>query len=115
MEYGSGDFIRLRGRRWLVEGVRHNPVVGPLLKLSCLEDDAQGDALEVAIGSEIKPERLDDSWNLLGGQGVDDPAVFGSQGATWDASLQHFLFSLWSLWAARLFREPPWLGVSSAI
>lgn len=78
MEYGSGDFIRLRGRRWLVEGVRHNPVVGPLLKLSCLEDDAQGDALEVAIGSEIKPERLDDSWNLLGGQGVDDPAVFGS-------------------------------------
>lgn len=78
MAYRSGDFVRLRGRRWLVEEAKENPVVGTVLKLSCLEDDAQGDSLEVAVTSEISPEVIDDSWNLLGGAGVDDPSVFGS-------------------------------------
>ena len=78
MSYRVGDFIRVRGRRWLVEEAHENAAVGALLKLSCLEDDAQGDVLEVAVRSEIAPALISDSWDMLGGQGVDDPAVFGS-------------------------------------
>lgn len=78
MSYQIGEFIQLRGRRWMVEQVRENSVVGPLLRLSCLEDDAQGEALDVAIRSEVSPALICDSWDMLGGQGIDDPAVFGS-------------------------------------
>jgi len=78
MSYQIGEFIQLRGRRWLVEQVRENSVVGPLLRLSCLEDDAQGESLDVAIRSEVAPAIIRDSWDMLGGQGIDDPAVFGS-------------------------------------
>ena len=78
MSYRAGDFIQVRGRRWLVEECRGEAAVGPILKLSCLEDDAQGDTLEVAVTSEITPALVRDSWDMLGGSGVDDPAVFGS-------------------------------------
>ena len=78
MSYRAGDFIQVRGRRWLVEECRGEAAVGPILKLSCLEDDAQGDTLEVAVTSEITPALVRDSWDMLSGSGVDDPAVFGS-------------------------------------
>lgn len=78
MQYQTGEFIQLRGRRWLVEEARENLAVGPVLRLSCVEDDAQGETLEVAVRSEIAPTLIKDSWDMLGGQGVDDPAVFGS-------------------------------------
>ncbi len=78
MDYQAGDFVRVRGRRWLVEDTREQSGVGPILRLSCLEDDAQGESIEVALVAEIAPARIEDSWDMLGGQGIDDPAVFGS-------------------------------------
>lgn len=78
MSYQAGEFIQLRGRRWLVEEAQENSIAGPILRLSCLEDDAQGEPLKVAIHSEIAPTVIRDSWEMLGGQGIDDPAVFGS-------------------------------------
>ncbi|ENZ82042.1 hypothetical protein [Caulobacter vibrioides] len=66
MAYQAGEFIQLRGRRWLIEEVRDNSTVGPILKLSCLEDDAQGEQLEIAVKSEITPELISDSWRRLG-------------------------------------------------
>ncbi len=78
MSYQTGEFVQLRGRRWLVEEVRDNPVVGCVLRLSCVEDDAQGETLDVAVQAEIAPALIQDSWDMLGGAGVDDPAVFGS-------------------------------------
>lgn len=78
MSYQTGEFVQLRGRRWLVEEVRDNPVVGCVLRLSCVEDDAQGETLDVAVQAEIAPTQIQDSWDMLGGAGVDDPAVFGS-------------------------------------
>ena len=42
-----GDFVKVRGRIWIVETVRENrpSVVG----LICVDDDAQGDRLEVDL------------------------------------------------------------------
>ena len=73
-----GDFVAVRGRRWLVQNVArqrdHSRV-----KLSCIEDDAQGERLEVIWEAEIAPERLDDDpWSLLGANGTDDGDVFGA-------------------------------------
>ena len=74
----AGDFVELRGRRWLVQDVAahrdHRRV-----KLSCIEDDAQGERLEVVWEAEISPRRLDeDGWQRLGENGTDDGEVFGA-------------------------------------
>lgn len=74
----AGDFVALRGRRWLVQDVakhrEHRRV-----KLSCIEDDAQGERLEVIWEAEIAPRRLDDdAWSSLGVDGTDDGDVFGA-------------------------------------
>ncbi|RYG77433.1 MAG: ATP-dependent helicase, partial [Alphaproteobacteria bacterium] len=78
MQYQTGGFVQLRGRRWLIEEVQDAPKVGPILRLSCVEDDAQGEPLVVAIDTEIAPLPIDDSWTALGTHGIDDPATFGS-------------------------------------
>jgi len=49
------------------------------VKLSCIEDDAQGERLEVVWEAEIAPRRLDDdAWSALGVDGTDDGDVFGA-------------------------------------
>lgn len=70
--------MAVRGRRWLVQDVArlrdHRRV-----KLSCIEDDAQGERLEVVWEAEIAPQRLDDDpWSSLGANGSDDGEVFGA-------------------------------------
>lgn len=74
----AGDFVALRGRRWLVQDVaRHRD--HRRVKLSCIEDDAQGERLEVVWEAEIAPRRLDDdAWSALGVDGTDDGDVFGA-------------------------------------
>lgn len=44
-----GEIVRVRQRRYLVEGVTPPPTGGEqhLVRLSCLEDDAEGEELEV--------------------------------------------------------------------
>ena len=74
----TGDFVALRGRRWLVQDVaKHRD--HRRVKLSCIEDDAQGERLEVVWEAEIAPRRLDDDpWSALGANGTDDGDVFGA-------------------------------------
>ena len=45
----TGDIVRVRSRQYLVEGVDlpPQPTDSTLVRLSCLEDDAQGDKLDV--------------------------------------------------------------------
>lgn len=74
----AGDFVAVRGRRWLVQSVNqlrdHTRV-----RLSCIEDDSQGERLEVVWEAEIAPRRLDDDpWSTLGVNGTDDGDVFGA-------------------------------------
>jgi SNF2-related domain len=69
-----GDFVELRGRRWLVEAA--DPTESDLasIRLSCISDDAQGESLEVLWDAEISPQRLDDnSWRQIG-RGAPDTA-----------------------------------------
>jgi hypothetical protein len=74
-----GDFVEVRGRPWLVEGIDDKGGGLSALQLSCISDDAQGEALEVAWDADIGARRLeDDFWSRLGRDGTDDPAVFAA-------------------------------------
>jgi hypothetical protein len=69
----------VRGRPWLVEGIDDKGEGLTALKLSCISDDAQGQALQVAWDAEIGARRLeDDFWSRLGRHGTDDPATFAA-------------------------------------
>ena len=45
----EGSFVELRGRPWLVEGLRGNPDNLQTLSLSCIADDAQGERIDLAL------------------------------------------------------------------
>lgn len=53
----QGEIVRVRQRRYLVEGVTPPPVGGEqqLVRLSCLEDDVEGEGLEVFREEENTP------------------------------------------------------------
>lgn len=73
------EFVRLRGRRWLVEGERD--LGGGLvpLRVACVDDDAQGEIAEVVWSAELDAEHLgDEGWEALAKSGTDDPAVFAA-------------------------------------
>jgi len=74
-----GDFVEVRGRRWLVEG--SDELGGGLgaLRLACIDDDAQGEPLQVTWAAELDGRVLDqDAWATLARDGTDDPAVFAA-------------------------------------
>jgi hypothetical protein len=74
-----GDFVEIRGRPWLVEGIDDKGEGLSALQLSCISDDAQGETLEVAWDPEIGARRLEDNfWSRLGRDGTDDPAFFAA-------------------------------------
>ena len=74
-----GDFVEVRGRRWLVEGRRSLPDGMQAVSLSCLDDDAQGESVEVAWLAEIDARPLaSDQPESLAEHGTDDPAVFSA-------------------------------------
>jgi hypothetical protein len=69
-----GDFVELRGRRWLVEVADTTGSDLAAIRLSCISDDAQGESLEVLWDAEISPQHLDDnSWRQIG-RGAPDTA-----------------------------------------
>lgn len=76
-----GQIARVRQRAYLVENVVPSPSSGgsPLVKLSCVDDDAQGQPLEVLWNSEIDAEPVDgDKWDAIARRGFDDPKLFGA-------------------------------------
>ena len=76
-----GDIVRVRARQYLVEGVVPPPQPGDstLVRLSCLEDDAQGDRLELLWEREIDARRLDDAdWRRVASRGFDAPRLFSA-------------------------------------
>jgi hypothetical protein len=69
-----GDFVELRGRRWLIEATDSESSDLKILNLSCISDDAQGERLDVLWDAEINPQSLDDnSWHQIG-RGAPDTA-----------------------------------------
>mgnify|MGYP001589199933 CR=1 FL=1 len=76
-----GQIVRVRQRQYLVEGVTppYAPEDSSLVRLSCLDDDAQGQPLEVLWDKEIDPEILTgEAWEKLAERGFDPPRLFAA-------------------------------------
>ncbi len=77
---GCGEAVRVRSRTYLVEGVEADPGAGgTLVELACLDDDAQGQHLEVVWELELGTEILNrEAWQSIGKRGFDDPRQFSA-------------------------------------
>jgi ERCC4-related helicase len=77
----TGDLVHVRSRQYLVEGVFLPPAPGDstLVRLSCIEDDAQGEPLEVLWEREIDARLLRESdWERIASRGFDEPRLFSA-------------------------------------
>lgn len=76
-----GQVVRVRQRQYLVEEAVP-PVVptdSTLVRLSCLDDDAQGQPLEVLWEREVDPELITgEGWDHLAVRGFDPPKIFAA-------------------------------------
>src|SRR5262245_41655270 len=77
----SGQIVRVRQRRYFVE---HIVSPGPgddatLVRMSCLDDDAQGQPLEVLWEKEVDPQIISgEAWQEIATRGFDPPKVFSA-------------------------------------
>ena len=75
----TGQVVRVRTRTHLVEAVEGNGGAGTLVRLACLDDDAQGQSLEVVWELELDSEILDsEAWQSIGKRGFDSPRFFSA-------------------------------------
>jgi hypothetical protein len=73
-----GDFVRVRTRRWIVEDDRQMDGLA-VLRLACIDDDAQGETVDVLWDAELDGAVLqDEGWASVANRGTDDPAVFSA-------------------------------------
>jgi hypothetical protein len=76
-----GQVARVRQRQYLVEDVARPPAAGDatLVRLACLDDDAQGQELEVLWEAEPDAEVLTGAgWERLTDRGFDPPRLFAA-------------------------------------
>ncbi len=76
-----GQIARVRQRLYLVEQTvaPPNPGDSTLVTLSCVDDDAQGQPLEVLWEREIDPEILTgEAWEAVAKRGFDPPRLFAA-------------------------------------
>ena len=76
-----GQIARVRQRQYLVEEIvpPPNPDDSTLVRLSCVDDDAQGQPLEVLWEQEIDPEVLTgEAWEAIAKRGFDPPKLFSA-------------------------------------
>src|ERR1019366_2745100 len=74
-----GDFVRVRTRRWLVEDERSAGDKLTALRLACVDDDAQGEVVDILWDAELDASILkDEGWVSVAKFGTDDPSVFSA-------------------------------------
>jgi len=76
-----GQIVRVRSRQYLVEDVVPPPRPGDasLVRCACLDDDAQGQALEVLWEKEVDAKILTgENWRDLASRGFDSPDLFSA-------------------------------------
>ncbi|MEI6414522.1 MAG: hypothetical protein WCP34_09710 [Pseudomonadota bacterium] len=81
-----GQRVQVRQRHYLVEDVVPPPVAGHATRvsLSCLDDDAQSQPLQVLWEHELDAEILTaESWGTLGQRGFDPAERFAAYWHTW--------------------------------
>lgn len=77
----AGKIVRVRSRQYLVEEVvpKPSPTEDTLVRLSCLEDDALGEALEVLWEREVDALYIGaTSWESVASRGFDDAKLFSA-------------------------------------
>jgi hypothetical protein len=73
------DFVRVRTRRWLVEDERSAGGGLAALRLAFVDDDAQGEVVEVLWDAELDGSVLhDEGWASVAKFGTDAPKVFSA-------------------------------------
>lgn len=80
-EIGLGQIARVRQRTYLVEGVVPSKTAAEstLVRLSCVDDDNQGQQLDVLWEKEIDPTILTgESWEAVAANGFDDSRLFAA-------------------------------------
>ena len=103
----TGDIVRVRSRQYVVEGVDlpPQPTDSTLVRLSCLEDDAQGDHLEVLWEREIDARLLrEPDWERIASRGFDLPRLFS-------AYLHTLRWNCVTATDAKLFQAPYRAGI----
>jgi len=76
-----GELVQVRSRRWLVDNVHppEKPGQSSLVSLSCADDDAQGQEVEVYWDYEIDRMILaEEGWSDLAAKGFDPPRQFAA-------------------------------------
>ncbi len=76
-----GQIARVRQRLYLVESIVKptDSTDASLVRLSCVDDDAQGQPLEVLWEKEIDAEPLDaEAWEAIAQRGFDEPGLFSA-------------------------------------
>src|SRR5882672_7634539 len=76
-----GHIARVRQRLYLVEDVVAPPMAGEstLVRLSCIDDDNQGQPLEVLWERELDPAILTgEAWASMAQRGFDQPTLFAA-------------------------------------
>jgi hypothetical protein len=77
----AGQIVHVRQRTWLVEKLVPAAISsqGSIVSLVCLDDDAQGQALECIWEMELGRRILDkEAWESLGRKGFDEPRFFSA-------------------------------------
>ena len=77
----KGCVVQCRSHRYLVEDVEPAEQAGGdmIVRMACLDDDANGQKLEVFWEREVDAKVLGEStWDTVGQRGFDDPEVFAS-------------------------------------
>jgi hypothetical protein len=77
----AGQIVRVRQRQYFVEEIVP-PGSGDgstLVRMACLDDDAQGQPLEVLWEKEVDPEIITaEAWQTVAGRGFDPPKLFSA-------------------------------------
>lgn len=75
----AGQLVRVRTRTYLVEAADHLGGVGTRVCLACLDDDAQGQQLEVIWEIELDAQILaGEAWQAIGKTGFDPARYFSA-------------------------------------
>lgn len=97
----AGQIVRVRSRTWLVEGTEENGS----LRLACLDDDAQGDILEIDWDLELDAKIVsDEGWRSIGRKGFDPARIFA-------AYLNTLRWNCLSATSPQLFQAPFRAGI----
>lgn len=77
-EPGAGDFVIARGKSWIVERTERTDTIEILHLVSC-EDDSQGEAIQVAMATELQTQIIDtNDWSPLMMKSFELPQRLGA-------------------------------------